>query len=358
MTVRKGFSLFILLVILASSAVLYSSFDRTSLLLLLKANPMKLSLAFGLVVLVWLLDALKMKMLLQAAGERITLIFSLQLTWVNYFGCAITPLQGGGGPFQMYMMYQKGISVGKSFAVTLVKTLFTMFILGLAVPFAFLFPAGDLPHTGWGMRSFLIYVVLFIIAIWCVVVLSLVRPNLVKRFACGLVQRLERLGFMKKERRAALFRTLIREIDAYNQNIRLFITSGAPFFSLALLLASLQMLAQLSVMPCLIWAMGFPVPYIQSVLLQALLIFLLYFVPTPGGSGVAEGGAAAVFSLFVPWELAGVLAVGWRLLLEYTGVALGAFVAIRALGWNITEKMKKAECEVGKENECDECLPK
>jgi Uncharacterised protein family (UPF0104). len=72
-------------------------------------------------------------------------------------------------------------------------------------------------------------------------------------------------------------------------------------------------------MPCLIWAMGFPVPYIQSVLLQALLIFLLYFVPTPGGSGVAEGGAAAVFSLFVPWELAGVLAVGWRLLLEYTG---------------------------------------
>ena len=353
MTVRKGFSLFILLVVLASSAVLYSSFDRTSLRLLLEANPLKLSLAFGLVALVWLLDALKMKMLIHAAGERISVAFSLQLTWVNYFGCAITPLQGGGGPFQMYLLYQKGISVGKSFAVTLVKTLFTMFILGLAVPFAFFFQSGNLPNVGWGMRSFLIYVVLFIIVIWCIVVLSLIRPNLVKRFACGVVQRLERLGLLKKERRSALFRTLIREIDAYNENIRLFITSGAQFFSLALFLAFLQMLAQLSVMPCLIWAMGFPVPYIQSVLLQALLIFLLYFVPTPGGSGVAEGGAAAVFSLFVPWELAGVLAVGWRLLLEYTGVALGALVAVRALGWNITEKMKKAECEATKGDNCD-----
>lgn len=47
---------------------------------------------------------------------------------------------------------------------------------------------------------------------------------------------------------------------------------------------------------------------------QSRLLFMLYFVPTPGASGAAEGGAAAVFGLFVPWSVAGIMAVTWRLL--------------------------------------------
>lgn len=342
MTVRKGVSLFLLLVFLVSAAVLYSSYDATSFELIWKGDPLWLLLALLLVVLVWVFDALKFQSLVCAAGERVPFSLAIQLTWLNYFGCAITPMQGGGGPLQMYMMYKNGISVGKSFAITLVRTLLTMLILGVMVGGAFIFNAGDLPTGTLGMRTLIVYVIVAITVVWCAVALSILRPRIIKRFLGVTLAWLNKIGFLKKEKVASYFRYTAREVDAYNRNVRLFFTSGSSCFLLAILLAFLQTLAQFSVMPCLVRALNYPIPYFQSVLLQALLVFLLYFVPTPGGSGVAEGGAAMLFKLFVPWSLVGMLAVAWRFILEYTGVLLGAVVAVHFFGWNLSDAMKDA----------------
>lgn len=73
--------------------------------------------------------------------------------------------------------------------------------------------------------------------------------------------------------------------------------------------------------------------------MQALFLFMLYFIPTPGGSGAAEGGAAFVFGLFVPWNVAGVLGVAWRILTEYTGIALGVVVVMKLIGWNLADQI-------------------
>jgi hypothetical protein len=94
-----------------------------------------------------------------------------------------------------------------------------------------------------------------------------------------------------------------------------------------------------SVLPCLIAAMGLPFHYMQAVLAQAVFMFLLYFVPTPGASGVAEGGGAAVFGLLVPWNMAGVTAVAWRFFTEYLAIAMGVLVAVRLLGWGVSENL-------------------
>jgi uncharacterized protein (TIRG00374 family) len=99
------------------------------------------------------------------------------------------------------------------------------------------------------------------------------------------------------------------------------------------------MLVYLSIMPCLIWAIRIPVKYIECILFQALFLFLLYFIPTPGGSGAAEGGAAMIFSVFVPWSAAGALGIGWRFLTEYTGIVLGLLIAMKEIGWNATNSM-------------------
>ena len=36
-------------------------------------------------------------------------------------------MQSGGGPFQIYLLYKNGVSVGKSVAITLVRTLQVIF---------------------------------------------------------------------------------------------------------------------------------------------------------------------------------------------------------------------------------------
>jgi uncharacterized protein (TIRG00374 family) len=316
--------------------------DRTSFEIFKRADPLKLACSVLLAVVVWLLDALKISLLVRAAGERISPKLSLELTWINYFGAAITPMQSGGGPFQMYVMYHNGISVGKSIAITIARTVLTMLILGFAIPFALMF-ADDMPQTSWGVKGFVFYVIVFGLAAWLFIILSLVRPKIVKRICGGIVMKLKRAGLLKPGRVVRLLKRVNHEIDAYNENIRAFMTTGRMSFLGAAAVAFAQLLAQLSVMPCMIWAMGFGVKYFECVLIQSLFLFLLYFVPTPGGSGAAEGGAALVFSMFVPWSAAGMLGVGWRFLTEYTGIFIGAVVAARLIGWRLANQiMSKA----------------
>ena len=321
-----------------SGAVLFFSLDGTSWEIFEEADGRKMIIAALLVVAVWVLDASKLYCLTRAAGERISPSLAIELTWINYFGAAITPMQSGGGPFQMYIMYKNGIGVGKTVAITLVRTILTLLILGMTIPFSFMLQ-GDLPQIGWGMAGFLFYVVVFLSVAWLFVVLSLVRPKLIKRFFAWIVKGLKKIGLLRSARLGRIIGRVNREIDAYNQNLWDFMTTGRRYFLTAVVIAVLQLLAQLSVMPCMIRALGFPVGYVECILIQALFLFLLYFVPTPGGSGAAEGGAALVFSLFVPWNIAGMLGVAWRFLTEHTGIILGAIVAFKMIGWSLANRL-------------------
>ncbi len=338
MSLKKGLSIFLLLSAAVSCAVLYSSVDTSSFDIFRSAVPARLAFAASLVVAVWLLDALKLWALTRAAGEQVSYAFALELTWINYFGAAITPMQSGGGPFQIYLMYRKGISVGKSVAITLTRTILTLLILVLTIPFGFLLQE-RLPEVGAGMRWFLLYIVVFCTIAGGAIVLSVVRPRLVKRAGGTLVVLLKRVGLLKPEWVGHILRRVSREIDSYNQNLWALLTRGRRYFLLAALLAVLQMIALLSVMPCMILAVGLPVNYLECILVQALFLFLLYFIPTPGGSGAAEGGAALVFRVFVPWSAAGVLGVGWRFLTEHTGIFMGMLVVLKMIGWGAAQQI-------------------
>ena len=318
MTVQKSFSIFVIIVILSITGVLFWSIDASTFAMLKNADPKLLLCAAALVALGWTLDACKFMTLARAAGEKLSFKSTLAVVWINYFGCAITPMQSGGGPFQIYLLYRDGVSVGKSVAITLVRTLQILFLLALVVPFSLLADPEMLRKYVY-MRWYVCYVVIFIIFCAFLLTVSVIRPQWIKHWVNAILVWIKRVGILKSKYLLHAVRWVSREIDAYNTNIKLF--------------------------TCLIKAAGFNVNYIQCLLAESLLLFMLYFVPTPGASGAAEGGAVAVFGLFVPWSVAGVMAVTWRLLSEYTGVALGTFIVVRMLGWCGANKVLIAEHE-------------
>ena len=55
-------------------------------------------------------------------------------------------------------------------------------------------------------------------------------------------------------------------------------------------------------------------------------MFLLYFAPTPGASGIGEVLSAAVMSSYVPRELTPIYILIWRLILTYFTLGFGFFV--------------------------------
>ena len=136
MTLRKGLVLFLLLSFGVSALVLASSVDADTWRTITNADGRLLLLALVFVGAAWCCDAARFCSLARAAGEKIGFRLGMVLTWLHYFGCAVTPMQSGGGPFQVYVLYKKQVPLGKGIAITLTRTLLTLLILGLVVPVA------------------------------------------------------------------------------------------------------------------------------------------------------------------------------------------------------------------------------
>src|SRR5207249_3606714 len=73
-------------------------------------------------------------------------------------------------------------------------------------------------------------------------------------------------------------------------------------------------------------ALGIPANFVDILLLQTFITFLLYFAPTPGASGLAELLSAAVMSIYVPRALVPSYTLLWRFINSY---ATGAGVQPR-----------------------------
>ena len=342
MTFRKGVALFLIISAAVVVTILAFSVDRATIDILLNARKEGILLALLVVGCIWFCDATRFRLFSRAAGEHISYRLAFVLTWINYFGCAITPMQGGGGPFQMYVLYRHGVSLGKGVAITLVRTLVTLFLLGLTLPITLLVEPKILRGQGF-IQGMFVWILVFVVGAWVLITLSLVRPRLIKRWCGVLIFWLNRVGMVQRRSILRVVRHIHREIDEYNENIRVFCTTGKWYFLGGILASCLYLLCAFSVLPCLIWALGQPVRFVECILVQAMFMFILYFVPTPGASGVAEGGAMVLYKLLVPWNLAGVVAVGWRFFTEYTGIVIGAFVAMRYIGWDLASRLMDQE---------------
>ena len=338
MSLRKGLIIFILLAFGASGVILAQSVDRETIQSLLAADKRFLLAALGLVVLAWGCDAARFCALTRSAHEHVTFRLGIVLTWLHYFGCAVTPMQSGGGPFQVYVLYKKGIPIGKGIAITLLRTMLTVLILSIIVPVA-LFIDPSLLEGSPFLKGMVAYVFVVIFCTWLFIGYTVLKPNSLKRLGKIMVMWMKKLNFVQACKVRGCFQWLDRETDNYNLNFRLVFSTGFYHFILAIFLSVIHLLCIFSVLPVLMYSVGLPFSYIQTLSTQAVFMFVLYFIPTPGASGVAESGGAILFGTLMPWNMAGIMAVIWRFFTEYISIFMGIVVVVKMLGWGVTEDL-------------------
>jgi uncharacterized protein (TIRG00374 family) len=341
-------SIFVLLAFGASGIILAKSVDRETIRSLLAADKRFLLAALGLVVLAWFCDAARFCALARAAHERFPFRLGIVLTWLHYFGCAVTPMQSGGGPFQVYVLYKRGVPVGKGIAITLIRTMLTVLILSLIVPVALVIEPTLLDSNPF-IRGVIGYVFVVIFCTWVFIGYTIVRPQSVKRLGKVVVMWLRRLKFLQTSKVRKSFRWLDREMDNYSLNFRLTFSSGFFYSMAAVVLSVLYLLCIFSVLPVLMYSVGLPFNFVQTLLTQAVFMFVLYFIPTPGASGVAESGGAMLFGTLMPWNMAGIMAIVWRFFTEYISIFMGVVVVIRMLGWGVSEEVFHHSADLEKE---------
>src|SRR3989304_3536808 len=95
---------------------------------------------------------------------------------------------------------------------------------------------------------------------------------------------------------------------------------------------ALMIASQFLVAPMILKGLGCDVGILSVCMIQGVLNFMLYYVPTPGGSGVSEGLGYALFAPLVPSHVLGIFLVIWKFLTNYVWTIVGGLIIAKSIG--------------------------
>ncbi|MBE6096470.1 MAG: flippase-like domain-containing protein [Schwartzia succinivorans] len=320
----KRLAILILLVLVISGSVIYFTVDIHTLTNLTVFQPWSLALAVLCVSIGLFLDGSRLMHLVHISHEEITLGEAVQVVFGNYFLALLTPGATGGAVAQLMFLRHAGVPTGKATVLVFVRTVVSILFLILCLPFIFMHDSHILPGVsneylaGISIAAFLI--ILFLI-------LGM-KSKMLNKIAVRIAKKLS----------PARRRTFLKGYRDTQNAVRLLYAS--PWAMLFVFLESgLSLIAIYAIVPCLMLGLGVTDADWYAVMGKMIFLnMLLYFMPTPGGSGIAEGGFVLLFTDIVPAGTVGIVAVCWRFIAEYIPFLIGFYYTIKVFGAGFLNK--------------------
>jgi len=292
-------------VLLISGSVIYFTVDIHTLRNLDAFQPWSIMLGIFAVGVGLLLDGTRLMHLVKISNEKITLSQAVQVVFGNYFLALLTPAGSGGSIAQFLFLRHAGVPSGKATILVVVRLLVSILFLFLSMPVIFWYDPNILPWIS--DRGLFVLSVCIISGIVFIVLKTAKRINHCRR---------KKLFAFYHDIKAAVLLLL----SAPFSMCRIFLESG------------LSLLAIYSVVPFLLMGLGVEANWYIIMGRMIFLNLLLYFSPTPGGSGIAEGGFILLFGDLVPSGTVGIVAVSWRIIAEYIPFVIGFYYMVNVFG--------------------------
>ncbi len=233
----------------------------------------------------------------------------------------ITPAAVGGQPFQIYNMRKsKKLTTGAATAVSMfgMISIQIAFIVIAIICFAF----GNLAQENAALLT-LAWLGLIFYAFWPVMVgIATFFPKLTTKIITFIVRILARLKIVKN--RDDAIRHAEKDVREYAQSIKMILKTRGLFAKTIIM--SLAFNTLVAMIPWFVLtAFGGDVNFFSSIALTIAVMAAVYFVPTPGNSGAAEGTFYVVFSAlstgYVFWAM-----LVWRFFSYYIYIIMGLVV--------------------------------
>ena len=288
-------------------------------------QPIWILPALGLAAVDWFGGGLRLWILTRPLGIQIKYRKCVQTSAATAALAYLTPSGTGGGPAQLYGLVRHGASLGRSVATNFASVTVNLLFLSLAGFGAWFFGAAESIE---GIRLPVANVDAATLFKWCAVGFGTIAGIVL---TIALSPRLPRLLAVRFFGTGPRVRCALRFFQELHGAIRIYGARG----KLALILATLVNILPFGARFVMGWAVlrGFGIDpgFWNVVTLHVMLHFLLYFMPTPGGSGVAEVLAPAVMSSFLPASLLVAYTVLWRFFLAYVTIIVGGIILFRWL---------------------------
>lgn len=327
--IYKG-SIWFILITIASVALIFFYKHTGSTLQALSGIKLKyVMICFMMVFTDLMLGSWRNHIFIRKLKPGLSHWVSFKANAANMFMGAVTPFHSGAGPGQLYVYNRYGVKLLDGFIVSLINMGATLLFMPLAGVFALLvmnnqLDSGLIPGLlKYGFTIFSTLLLGFLLAFW--------KPLWVGR---GIKNMAKRLGNVFPGKREKFMR---RAEDSYNninkyQQICSMILREHPFlFPLSLLITTLLYLNKYCMQYVILLGLGIQADLVQIISIQVLIQFMIYFAPSPGGSGFAEAGIAVLFNKIVPPAFLSVFTLLQRSFLLFFPALLGAYVIISLL---------------------------
>ncbi len=273
--------------------------------------------------------------------------------WAAY----LTPFQSGAAPMMIYTMRRYGLPTGVAMTTTLMSFVATVAFFAIAGPLAIFFGAGQALGAKQAILGLSLYdlflgslTIFVLLGVLLVGVMVFPKPisRLLHRLAEWASRRSERMGARLEKARGA--------IDQAHDTMQEFNTlRGWTALGWATLISGPSHANKLLAGYVAMRALGIHANFVDILLVQTLITFLLYFfAPTPGNSGIAEVLSALIMASYVPKALTPLYTLVWRLILSYFTIVAGFIVfaswvrkGLRAISEEGTAAMPEAGEVVG-----------
>ena len=343
-TLRRGFGLFVVVSVVSYVGVLVYGNDAASFLpSLARIHWGWVLVGAGLASLDWIGGGIRLWVLTREIHPNPSLPGLMIAGGMGAWGSYVTPLQAGSSPLTVYSMKRVGIPVPKAITATIMSFIATVVFFAIGGPLALLFGAGKaLGSRGDVLGLSLLDLFKGSMGIFAVLGVLLITVMVAPRFMSRGVHKLAEALGRRSTRVGARLEGLRAGIDQASESMSAFNTPrGWIALGWATLISGPSHANKLLAGYVALRAVGIEANFVDVLLVQTLITFLLYFAPTPGASGVAEVLSAAVMSVYVPRAIVPVYTLVWRCILSWFTIAFG-FVVFS--GW-VRKGLKGIEVE-------------
>lgn len=310
-----GFSVAVLIVVLA-----FTINDQT-IESLQAVNPVFLLLAFLFHIFTMCFWAWRVQTMSRSLGYRIGFFYSLNLVFANLLAAAVTPAQAGGEPVRIHELYRADVPLGDATAIVIMERVLDGIMLVLLAGFSMVMLNEEWRKIGETSGAIMFVTLVFVTGCLVLFFVFATRPNLLKRAmiwgARLFTRRWEPARFCELTDRIG------SEVDNFHGALCKFMQGAKGGLAWGLFFTMLYWVSECVTASLILLGLGQPPLFFESFVINLILAILMMMPLTPGSSGIAEVGAASMYSLFLPSAILGVFIVLWRVVLYYFNIVLG-----------------------------------
>lgn len=286
-------------------------------------------ICFGMVFIDLMLGSWRNHIFIRKLKPGLSHWVSFKANVANMFMGAVTPFHSGAGPGQLYVYNRHGVKLLDGFIVSLINMGATLLFMPLAGLFAIWVMNNQLDSglvlalLKYGFIVFSVFLFVFLVAFWKPLWAGLALLRTFALLGCLLPAR--------KEKLTARGNVSYEKILKYQQICKKLLTDHPLLFPLGMLITIMLYMNKYAMQYVILLGLGIHTNFLQIVAIQTLIQFMIYFAPSPGGSGFAEAGIAVLFSRTVPPAILPVFTLLQRSFLLFFPALIGAWVVISLL---------------------------